>query len=159
MANEGYMYDVKNKLASLISSADADLSPQTTHVLLDWKIDISKLTEAKFPVVTLRIMPSSTRDFLYGRQTESSERGVYIVYAFTAHIFAYHSSTGNAKAKAAQDLADKIESYLLQNNKDDTTGIADIFGIVKRESEPSRGARRISRIIMNGYILAKKPFA
>jgi len=155
LVNKGYEYDVKNKLAYFISQADASLQPQDDHVLLNWKTNIWKLTESKFPVVTLRMMPSASKDFVYGRQV-GGETGIHIIYSFTAHVFAMVKATGNAKARDALDLADKIETYLLKQS-DSITGIEHIFDISKRESEPDRGARRVSRVIMTGRILVKKP--
>lgn len=156
MVTEGYIYDVKNKLAYFISQADATLQPQDDHVYLNWTTAIYKLTQANFPVVTLRIMPSAARELVYGRKTKSNETGVFIIVSFTAHVFAMVKTTGNAKAKDAMDLADKIETILLQST-DSATGIQYIYDITKRESEPDRGAKRVSRIIMTGRILVKKP--
>jgi len=155
MANEGYMNDVKVKLLEIIVASHVDLTSAKVHA--NWKLNIAKMGQEDLPAVTIRIMPSATQESVYGRQLEKTKQGVHIVYNFTAHIWALRTS-GDVEAETVQDLADAIESYLLQNGQDTTTGIIRVFDITKRESQPDRGARRYKRIIMTGRIHARKPF-
>jgi hypothetical protein len=154
-ANEGYMNDVKVKLIEKIVASHVDLTASKVHA--DWKLNVWKLAQSAMPAVTVRIMPSVSKDIAYGRQVSKTQKGLYVIYSFSAHIWAVRAS-GSVKAESAQDLADAIETYLLQNAQDTTTGIVYVFDITKRESQPERGAKRYQRIIMNGKILARKPF-
>lgn len=153
--NEGYMSDVKAKLIEKIVASHVDLTASKVHA--DWKLNIAKLGQTQLPAVTVRMMPSHTKELVYGRQLEKTKQGVHVVYNFTAHVWALRAS-GGMKAETAMDVADAIETYLLKSGQDTTTGIIRIVDIVKRESQPERGARRYQRIIMNGRIFVRKPF-
>jgi len=143
----GNMAAVKAKLADLISSAD-----QTITVLQDWNFNIY---EATFPLVTIRMGASPIKDIHYGRHLPSGKLGRYTLYYFTAHVFAQHAE-GQIQSKTAHELADKIFKYLITHNKDVGSGIVDIFNLSMRESEPARASQRISRVIIDGFILAER---
>lgn len=151
------MDTIKEKLADLIAASNADLSPQATHVLLNWKVNIWNISQANMPVVTLKFGPSPITNYHYGRG--GTTRGYYILYSFTAHIWAVRGSGSTQHMKNASDYANDIIEYLIKNNKDETSGIRDIINLIPRESQPDKGSRRYSRVILTGNVVAFKPFA
>ena len=130
-------------------------------VTCNWRDDIHLLAR-RLPFISVRISPASLWD-VYDRDIGESEMGSMADYWFTVHVF--HSNCDSAsyagdpshecyeceKGKFAQDVADRITSYLLQN----MIGW-DVDNFKTRESEPSRGARRISRVIIEGRLQVKR---
>lgn len=155
---EGRIHEVKSALMTMISGADALLTPTSTitHVLGNWRLNVWQLTSNKFPIVTVRLGPSSDIETAYGRRIRHYQRGQYVIYTWSAYVFAYHATSGLV-AKNAMDLADKIKTWLSAACHS-TAGIPYIYDMIIRESEPSRGSQRISRIIIEGKLIAKRPF-
>lgn len=151
------MSTVKSALKTHISEADSSLSPENTHVFLSndeqmWKFDTENL-----PIVTIRIGPSTDSEVAYGRNFSSSERGNFISFFFTAHVFHNINETeGEDKSSTAMDLADVIKEHLL-NVDDEDSGIVYYNEITVRETV-SRMAK-VSRMIIEGYIFVRRPFS
>jgi hypothetical protein len=162
----GRMTPVKAKMLEVIASADSTLSPQAVHVRPDWKTAVEYL-ENNYPIVTLRIGSEIVSELIYGRQISSTERGHYITYSFSAHVWAEKSyqlfeagaDETVAQAKPASDLADKIIDTLEKYKGDATSGICYFHNITARESEPERGPQRLTRIILEGFVMVKRPLA
>lgn len=140
------MYEAKTKLLTLISLADSSLQPQTTHVLGDWKTNIAKLSDDKFPVVTVRIT-NAMQKYAWGFRTPTKAYGEYYYYRFTAFVFS--DTLTNTR-----ELADKIIDYLLQNNRHGDVGILDITEVTSREAY-SR-ARRRRKIEVTGMLVTEE---
>jgi hypothetical protein len=165
---EGNYSIVTETILSLIASADSSLQPQSTHVLPNWKTPVNYLAE-NYPVVTLRVGMENLAERIYGRQISSSQRGHFVVYKFSAHVWAEKTwqlfqdideedETIPVVANAS-DLADKIISIFLKYTGDDISGIVLFDRITSRESEPERGPQRLTRIIIEGFVLVKRPLA
>jgi hypothetical protein len=156
---EGYMSTVKSAIVTHISGADATLSPATTHVLPSsddkmWKFDTNNL-----PIVTVRIGPSTDREYIQGRQlggASTKKVGNHVSFFFTAHLFHNINETVDEdKSKTAMDIAEKIKEHLLRS-KDATSGICYYSEITTRET-PS-GMARIAKVIIEGYVFVRRPF-
>lgn len=162
--NEGRMTPVKNAMLEIISGADPSLLPQTTHVRGDWKI-LSAYLEDNYPVVTLRLGTEDMTERIYGRTMDKNTRGHYVSYSFSAHVWAEKEyqmfDDPNpelvTQAKPASDLADTIIDALEHYNGDPTSGICWFYKVTARESEPERGPQRLTRIIIEGFVIAKRP--
>jgi hypothetical protein len=162
----GRMTPVKAKMLEIIAGADSTLSPQSTHVRPDWKTAVEYL-ENNYPIVTLRLGSETVTELIYGRQISSTERGHYVTYSFSAHVWAEKSyqlfeagaDETVAQAKPASDLADKIIDTLEKYNGDATSGICYFDKVTARESEPERGPQRLTRIIIEGFVMVKRPLA
>lgn len=162
----GRMTTVKAKMLEIITGADSSLSPQATHVRPDWKIAVNYL-EDHYPIVTLRLGTETVSELIYGRQISSTERGHYVTYSFSAHVWAEKeyqlfeagANESIAQAKPASDLADKIIDTLEKYNGDATSGICYFDKVTARESEPERGPQRLTRIIIEGFVIVKRPLA
>lgn len=146
---------VKSKLMKIIVDADSSLAPETTHVLPNWRVEVWKL-ESNFPIVTVRIGPANINELIYGRKVGWNQQGHYVGYQFSLHVWHENASDPNPKSKNACDLADKIIDVLEMFVGDDDSGIIEFFNITSRESEPERGPQRMSRVIIEGFILAKR---
>lgn len=140
------MYEIKTKLLTLISLADSTLQPQTTHVLGNWKTNIEKLSDDKFPIVTVRVSDAA-QDSAWGFRTPSKSYGEYYKYRFTAFVF--HDTLTNTR-----ELADKIVDYLAQNNKYESEGIIDIIELTIREA--TTRARRKRKVEISGLIITEE---
>jgi len=162
--NEGRMTPVKNEMLQIISSSDDQLQPQEIHVRPDWKIADYYVVE-NYPVVTLRLGTEDMTEHVYGRQLSATQRGHFVTYKFSAHVWAEKSyqlfdegaDETQTQAKPASDLADKIMDVLLLYTGDETSGIWYFDKLTARESEPERGPQRLTRIIIEGFVLAKRP--
>lgn len=155
----GRIDPTKDRLMALISASDASLAPQVDHVYPDWKITTYMMRN--LPFATVRISPANTIPRAYGRTLEGGavvdiETGSMIIMNFTIHVHHnYNDTVGEGRAKNALDLADLIEDYLIGQATEQTAfGIADIFDISKRESEPH--GRLVSRVIMSGRLQCKR---
>lgn len=157
MSTEGYMHTVKMKIVDHISEADSSLQPKTTHVLPSTDEQIWKFDRANLPLCSLRIGPSTDREFLQGRQLGNTKFGIHVSFFFTAHLFTVPTETVNADStQDAMNLAEKIKEYLLRSD-DTSSGIQYYYEITTREA-PS-GATRLAKIIIEGYVMARRPFA
>ena len=160
MSTEGYMSTVKMKIVDHISEADNSLSPATTHVLPSSDEQMWKYDTDYFPIVTVRIGPSTDREFFQGRQLggmPTKKIGIHVAFFFTAHLFTMINETANTdKTKDAMDLAEKIKEHLLRSD-DATSGIQHYYEITTRET-PS-GMARVAKVIIEGYVLARRPFS
>lgn len=164
MPTEGRANPVKTQMLTIIASADPSLSPQETHVRGDWKIGDVYVTE-NFPVVTLRVGNVDMTERIYGRQIGGNMRGHYVTYAFSAHVWGEKSyqmfdddmDDTQQQAQPASDLADEIIDVLEQYTGDVASGICWFHRILVRESEPERGPQRLTRFIITGFVIAKRP--
>jgi len=147
---------VKNKLMEIISDADESLQPQNNHVSGDWRVETYWIEGAK-SAVTVKINEAVFTDLIFGRKTSSTTSGQFISVPFSAHIWKENAITG-LKARYALNLADKIIDILLTYTppEDDTSGIVYFYDITSRESEPDRGPKAMSRVIIEGFIMVKR---
>jgi len=153
----GYITAIRTKLLTIIAGADSSLSPQSTHVSADWKVAIDWLEDAA-PCVTVRVNEAIFRELIYGKQIGNNKKGAYIQVPFSAHVWAEDVTTsGHMKSETASDLADKIINTLEKYTGDSTSGIMYFFNLTSRESEPDRGPQRLSRFIVEGYMMVKRP--
>ena len=157
MSTEGWMYTVKMKIIDHISGADSSLTPSTTHVLPSSDYDIWKFDRANLPICSLRIGPSTDREYLQGRQLGEAKIGNFVSFFFTAHLYTLNNDTVNEdKSKTVMNLAEKIKERLLRKD-DATSGIQHYYEITIRESQS--GMATIAKVIIEGYVLARRPFA
>lgn len=159
---------VTAKILEVIAGADSSLSPQKTHVLPNWKTPVNYLTD-NFPVVTLRVGTANITEKVYGRQLSSTERGHYVTYSFSAHV--WHEKTiqlfeeptyGDEDVplvNKASILADSIIDVLEKYKGDLNSGICYFEKITARESEPERGPQRLTRMIIEGLVVVKRSLA
>lgn len=155
-STEGYMYTIKMQLVTDISEADSSLSPKTTHVLPNLDDDVWKYDTDNFPIITVRIGPSSDREFFQGRQLGGGKMGNYVSYFFTAHIFSVlNTTTNDDRTKTAMNLGEVIKEHLLRSD-DSTSGIQHYYELTLREIHS--GMAKVSKVILEGYILARRPF-
>ena len=151
----GGMSAVKAKLLTLISTADSALTPEATHVFSNWRTEINFL-ESNYPVVTVRLGNVAITENVYGRRAGVSGRAHFVTYIFTAHVWDENNTTG-PKSKDVCDLTGKIIDVLENYAGDNISGIKYFERISARESEPERGPQRLSRVIMEGFVVAKRP--
>jgi hypothetical protein len=142
------MYEVKTKLLTLISNANSGLSPQTTHVLGNWKTNIDRLDSGTFPVVTIRMI-NATEDYQWGQKTPTKTNAQYYNYRFTAFVFAL--TLGQARG-----IADDIIDYLAEHNKDVTSGILDIIKLSVQETADRHGTQRYFKVVVDGIIITEE---
>lgn len=160
----GRMTPVKMAMLYIISTAHSSLQPQNTHVRGDWKI-MTKYVEDNYPIVTLRVGNEDVTERVYGRQLSTTMRGHYVTYAFSAHVWGEKSyqmfdedmDDTMSQAQPASDLADNIIDTLEKYVGDTTSGICHFHKITARESEPERGPQRLTRIIIEGFVLVRRP--
>jgi hypothetical protein len=163
-SNEGRMTPVKNAMLSIIAGADASLYPQDTHVRGDWKIAVNYL-ETNYPVVTLRVGNVDMTEKVYGRQIGGNTRGHFVLYAFSAHVWAEKSyqlfeegsDEQQTQARPASEIADAIIDTLEEYSGDDISGIRWFDKVTARESEPERGPQRLTRFIIEGFVMVRRP--
>lgn len=112
----------------------------------NWRVGIKELAR-HLPFVSVRF----TDERVWGPYDTPDTSEMEGSYRFSIHIF--HSNcaidTGHEKGWNAQYLADRIKSGLYPNPP--VVGW-DVELFSCRESEPSRGARRVSRVIIKGAI-------
>jgi hypothetical protein len=149
---------VKNKLQTLVASADLKLSPKESHVLFNWRNPVISAEIA--PIVTMRLGTTQYPEVIYGRKVGHSESGQYVVYPFSLHVWAeklnYEIQEGN-ESEPATDLADKIVTLLLKAGNDaNNSGICYFYGVTARESEPERGPQNFNRVVIEGFIMVKR---
>lgn len=138
------MYDVKTKLLTLISESHLSLSPQATHVLGNWKVNVWKLPYSNFPIITVRIVNTFT-EYQYGFKTPTLDHGQYFNYMFTAFVY-------GRTLDEARELGDAIITYLGQNHKQRDTNIIDITNLMMRETVVVHGTQRMFIIVVSGII-------
>ncbi|MHA1253064.1 MAG: DUF2341 domain-containing protein [Candidatus Helarchaeota archaeon] len=143
---EGNIYRIKKYLLNLISNSSPSLQPQNYHVLPNWRIYSWEAKRA--PLVTVKITAGRQRKLSYGNRITHKKFGEYVTYHFTLFIFA-------KTRKEAQNLADDIMTYLLENGYNETVGILDIRNLEYIESEPEYGVYGLKRIILEGDIIAE----
>src|SRR4030065_2258135 len=142
------MYDVKTKLLTLISNSHASLSPQTTHILANWKTNVWKLHYANFPIVTVRII-DGREAYQYGFKTPTKTHAQYFNYTFTAFVY-------GRTIDESREIGDSIIDYLAQNNKDRDTGILDIINLIIQERVLERGTQRMYVVVVSGTIMTEE---
>jgi len=153
---------IKNSLKLAIPEANGVRSATSGgFVSGNWRDDIHMMSR-RLPFISVRISPVNLWD-VYDRDIGETDMGSIADYWISIHVF--HSNCRSEsydddpthecyeceKGKFAQDVADRIESYLLRN----MIGF-DVDNFTTRESEPSRGAHRISRVIIEGRIQVKR---
>lgn len=163
---QGRYSNVTMAMLAIIAAADPSLQPQTQHVLPNWKTPVIYLSE-NYPVVTLRVGVNDLTDKIYGRAMPQGLRGNYVTFAWTAHVWGEKTwqlfndvdeeNEAVPQAKFASDIADKINDILLQFSGDSFSGIVYFDKIKMRESEPERGPERLTRIIISGFVLVRRP--
>ena len=117
----------------------------------NWREGIGEIVR-HLPFVTVR-MKDVLAD-VYDRNIGESSDGSIAHYPFS--LFIFHSNcltSGEEKGKYAQDVADRIMSYLAYQPS--RIGY-DIGEMNARESEPEGGYHRISRVIVEGSIHIKR---
>lgn len=152
MSNKGYLSTIKEKLVEIVKSADASL-----NVITELKFPIY---DAKvFPLASIRIGPSRNIDLNYGNKisTDVGGFGNYTVFTFSIHVFTLKSKTDQIQAKPAHELAYKIYKKLTLANPDKDSGLIEIYNLYMRESEPANVKEALSRVIIEGNILAVRP--
>jgi hypothetical protein len=118
----------------------------------NWRDNIIEMIR-NLPFVYVRIFPARFTD-VYERNIGGGTSGSLANYHFILHIF--HSNcyeSGEEKGKYSQDLTDRIIDYLIVQPS--PVG-ADIGNMDCRESEPTHGNHKISRVIVEGDILIKR---
>jgi len=119
----------------------------------DWPLT-TRSQVRNLPFISVKFGPEFWND-VYDCNIGSLEgSGTLADYPFSLHIF--HSNCkidGEEKGKYAQDIASRIITCLTQSPA--PIG-ADIYDLTARESEPSAGAHRISRCIIEGRIQIKR---
>jgi hypothetical protein len=153
-------------MLQIISGADTLLQPQTTHVLPNWKTSVNYLAE-NYPVVTLRVGNEDVTERIYGRIMSPTQRGHFVTYAWTAHVWAEKTwqlfqdvdqeDETIPMVRNAADIADNIIDALTSFTGDSTSGIVYFDRITARESEPERGPQRLTRVIIAGFVLVQRP--
>lgn len=165
----------KTQLIQAIRTAIPEANPVCTTVASagdfgevsgNWREDIKKLAR-RLPFISVRISPGNIWD-VYDRdigEANPLQRGSLVNYRFSIHVF--HSNCncdsysgtpadyryGCEKGMFAQGVADRIVDYLIPQPS--PVGF-DIDTVSIRESEPSRGAHRVSRVIIEGRIQIKR---
>lgn len=124
----------------------------------NWRIDIHDLVR-NLPYISVRISPEILWD-VYDRNIGGEVYGSINDLHFSVHVF--HSNCLSEptceKGKHAQDVGMRIIDRLLGTGAPlSLTPVGfDIDDLRMRESEPSRGAHRISRCIIEGTIHIKR---
>lgn len=142
----GKFNETKKALIAQIQSA----IPEAT-VEGNWREGIGDIVR-NLPFITVRL-----KDVLadvYDRNIGETSDGCIAHYPFS--LFIFHSNcleSGEEKGKYAQDVADRVMSGLAPQPS--SIGY-DIGEMSARESEPERGAHRISRVIVEGSIHIKR---
>lgn len=165
MSTRGRINVVKERLMALISTADAGLQPQASHVSGDWdfhrRIVGTQGIIRNLPYVTVRVN-TDVLGHVYGRDcgdTAPDMRGTVPTITWSAHVL--HSScrlAGFDRHRNAQDLADKIIDYLVQQAGNQSAfGISDIYDITGRESTPREMGKKLTRIIIEGKMDCVRP--
>jgi len=153
---EGYLDAIKDALVTHISESDSSLSPATTHVLPNLNEDVWKYDTTNLPIVTVRIGPSVDMENFQGRQLGGNKMGIHVKIFFTAVLFHNVNETENEdKNKTAMQLAELIKENLLRSD-DSTSGICYYSDVTIRES--LSGMANVSKMIIEGYVFARRPF-
>jgi len=154
----GGLSEIKTKLQEIVASADGNLNPAKDHVLFNWRNPM--ISGEHVPIVTMRIGTAQYADMIYGRRVKSNEYGKFIIYPFSLHVwnakFEYEMQFGD-ESKPTTNLADKIINKLERFTGDQaSSGICYFYGITGRESQPERGPQNLNRVIVEGFMLAKR---
>ena len=142
----GKFNETKKSLISAVSTA----IPEAT-VEGNWR-QLEQHIARNLPFITVRM--KDVLSDVYDRNIGEASAGSIAHYPFS--LFIFHSNcmeSGEEKGKYAQDVADRIKSYLVAQPS--PIGF-DIDEFNSRESEPERGGHRISRVIVEGSIHIKR---
>ena len=155
---EGYMSAVQSALKTHIAAADSELAPEDTHVFESYENDIWDMDTENLPIVTIRMGPSNTIEAVHGRILKGKAtitKGTYSMMFFSAHIHAAISTTSEEdKTVNAMDFGEMIKTKLLKSD-DSTSGIVHYERITLREAPLNM--HQVARVIMEGYILVRRP--
>lgn len=135
---------------ALIAEVEAAIPEATVEG--NWREGIGEIVR-HLPFITVR-MKDVLADVYDRNIGDTSGDGCIAHYPFS--LFIFHSNcleSGEEKGKYAQDVADRIMSYIAPQPS--SIGY-DIGEMSMRESEPERGAHRISRVIVEGSIHVKR---
>lgn len=149
LTKKGWFSEIKEDLKGHLESCITEAS-----VSGNWRENIREFSR-NMPFISVRLGPE-TWDDVYDRRVVElcGNFGTLADYAFSLHIFHSNCTTaGEEKGKYAQDLASRIITCFTQCPA--PVG-ADIYDIRARESEPTRGGHRISRVIITGRITIKR---
>lgn len=150
LTTAGRMNAVKARLMAMIQAYDG------TFTVVDELR--GNIWDYNVPFASVKIMPSREQKLSFGHQAVQAYGGQYYLYNFTIHVFDEHHSSDQLRAKTVQQYAAGIIKYFRRNNQDAASGIIDIIDMRYRESDPSKGAKRYSRMIISGRVLAVRPW-
>ena len=122
------------------------------YVTGNWRAD-NHLLATNLHFISVRISPEVLWD-VYERNVGGEVAGSIADHHFSIHVFHSNCESGEPTCERgvyAQDVARRIMDHLL------TVPVGfDIADLRKRESEPTRGGHRISRVIIEGTIHIKR---
>lgn len=154
----GKFNETKNCIKDAIQSAIPETAEDGWRpgmVTGNWRSDIKNMVR-KLPFISVRVSPVNLWD-VYDRAVPSATDGgpgSLADYHVSIHVF--HSNCnedGEERGKYAQDVASRIIDYFTVQPP--PVGF-DTPQLAARESEPARGANRISRVIIEGTIQIKR---
>jgi hypothetical protein len=153
------MTQVKNGLINKIQTAIP-----TATIIDAWRLSTWKFSSFNGVLVSIKINEGTHKKLSYGNEITNAQQGQYMYYHFSLHVIARYDFTleesGGLASEPAYNYANEIIKYLRTNNTDLDSGILDIHKFTARESDPSGGndtGAHMSRIIIEGYILAERP--
>lgn len=163
---KGRMNAVKESLINKITTYGATTLYNLT-IIDAWRMHTYDFQAYNGNLVSIKIMPSRMMRLHYGSMITNRYFGQCYTYRFTLHILAKYvevdglTNTEPIHGKTAMNIANGIVNYLRQNQVDTDKGVLNIINITARESDPSgltRGGAYMARIIVEGEILAERPY-
>lgn len=150
---------------SIMDRITAALAPTNVIVIDAWRMPAYNFDSFSGPLCSVKIGLSKQQKLSYGEYITRKYFGTYFLYTFSIHVIVRYDPIpiGDAEieSQTAYNLANKIITYLRTNNVDEYYGVLDTYQITARESDPSGGAHKgahMARIIIDGYILAERPW-
>lgn len=156
---KGRMTEVKTSIMNKIQTA-----VPTATVIDAWRLPTYSFSSFNGVLVSVKVNNSRFSKLSYGNRITNQYEGQYMLYHFSAHVIARYDfarESGDLESKPAYDFANSIVKYMRTHNTDENLGVLDIYQITARESDPSgggSGGAHMSRIIIEGYILAERPW-
>jgi hypothetical protein len=157
----GRMDAIKNSLMNKI--ANSTTYPIT--IVDEWRLSTWNFNAWTGTLAAVKITPSPLQRIHYGHRIASKMFGPYHLYHFNISVISRYvefdigENIEPIHAKTTMYIANEIVKYLRMHNKDESAGVEDIFDITKRESDTGGSSKGVhmARIIIEGYILAKRP--